>query len=156
MGRIQALPVVRRAVLLLAIGVSVIVLVLRLGPNGQQPIAAADRVGLANCATLSAPPLSSPSELNSYLDLDRGTISIEISGSSDWAATVSYSDPTCLAHSVLGPIIAEHLEDARVVQLTECADLAGRVASGRVVLRGQEMNMDKVRAYMDRWCDQPV
>jgi hypothetical protein len=151
-GRLQVRTIIPRVVVFLAIVLSLAALALRLAPNGSQPIAAAVGVATSGCATLSPPPLSSAWELSSRIDRERGTIFIEIFGSSDWAATVSYTDPICLAHGVLGPIIAEHLEDARIDQITECADLARRVASGRVVMRGQELDIDKVRAHIDRWC----
>ena len=152
LGRLQVPTVVRRVGLLLAIGLSFIALGHRLAANGSQPAAAAGAVEVAECSTLPAPPVSSAWELKSELDRERGTISIEIFGSYDWAATVSYTDPTCLADEVLGPIIAEHLEDARVDQMAQCAEFARQLASGRVMLRGQEANIERVQAYMDRWC----
>jgi hypothetical protein len=141
--------VLRLTALLVVIGASLVIVGQRLVVNGPQLAAA---VEVAGCATLSKPPVDSPYEVISHLDRAKGSISIEIIGSSTWVADVSYTDPACLADPVLGPIIAEHLEDARVNQLSECADLIGQIASGRVEFRGAVLDIDKVKAHVEQWC----
>jgi hypothetical protein len=120
-------------------------------------IAAAHAGETVDCRTLATGVLAgldpmAIQEHSSMLDREAGTIRIELYGIPDRVMTVSSTDPVCLADPVIGPIIARHVENARVDLLTECADLTERVASGRVVLRGRELDIDKVRAHVDRWC----
>jgi hypothetical protein len=143
--------VARVALVLVAVVLSLLTLAARVNSAASQPIAAAHAINLS-CLTLDPPSIATAYEVNSTLERDRGSITIEIFGSEDWSATVSYTDPTCVGHAVLGPIIADHLAATESARLTECADLAARLASGRVFIRDQELDIDKVRAYIADWC----
>lgn len=118
--------------------------------GGAIPVAnAQERV---QCSTLTGVVPAEIQEYSSMLDREEGTMTIVIYGTTDTVITVSITDPLCLTDSVIGPIMARHLENARIDQATECADLAQRVASGKVSIRDRELNIDKVKAYMEEWC----
>ena len=91
-------------------------------------------------------------ESSSTLDPETGTMTIEVYGPVDTIVTTSTSDSVCLADPVIGPMMQRHLESSRDNQASECAAFAQGLGSGKVHVRGRDLDLYKVKAYMDRWC----
>lgn len=114
-------------------------------------------LGIANCSTtlLSHPGLKTDSEMNGVIDPEAGVLTVHYRDSvtgDDRSFDVALGDRSCSAVKGLGQFISTAESDWQEAEAGTCASLREILEDKVAVVRGQAINHDAVKVYLEKRC----